>query len=166
MQILAPRTGNCGHQQANWVAEPHGAAKGAGPRRGKAGSELELSSPAARPVFHKSGYAKLPERKICLKNNAGDCWIQLPPVRPGNKRLCYAGSPGTDKGRRGVYSAPRPAAGLLGGSEAWNCLVRPLWQLRLCPWPRCHCWGGSKSGGTRVAERRRCSQCISVAVPG
>lgn len=55
-------------------------------------SRSPLTSPAAaaaaaHPVFPKSGCAKLPASKICLRNKAGDCWPQLPPSSREQKAL-------------------------------------------------------------------------------
>ena len=59
---------------------------GEDPREAKQGASSQSPFPAAaHPIFHKSGYAKLPAGKICLRNKGGDCRIQLSPVLPGTK---------------------------------------------------------------------------------
>lgn len=162
MQILAPRTGNCGHHQANRVAEPHGASKGAGPRRGQAGSELELSSPAARPIFHKSGYAKLAESKICLRNNAGDCWVQLPPIDLGTKGFAVR-APGAQIKAGEVFTLPQgqprvyseaARSGTASFAHSGNRIPAPGHAATAGEGPKLVALGKC----TRVAERRGCSQ--------
>lgn len=80
------------------------------PRDGKLGARSPSSSSpaaAAHPIFHKSAYAKLPASTICLRNRAGNCLTQLPPISLGTKGFAVPAPSAPDNGRRGVCVAAR-----------------------------------------------------------
>lgn len=96
-------------------------------------SRSPFSSPAAaaHPIFHKSGHAKLPTSKISLRNKAGDCWIQLPPIFLGTKGFAIPAPRAQIKAGE-VFTLPQGLFACSGGEAGAGCTGAALFARFSC----------------------------------